>query len=285
MTSAERPGAGRRATHDSEAAAADYLGGGLRPRASRAFEHHLLGCERCWQEVDDGRVGRRLAESARQVAPPELREQLRAIIASEVSASEVSADASRAGRFTSGDPFRPSWRGPDQRSWGRLAALRAGHLTRITAGGGLALAGLALLVVVAAHPSRSDSPRQPAAISAAVADFRALRLPGTEVPRAAAPDLSQVRLRPMGAAAGVVAGRAVTGYAYRDSAGRDLLIYLSQEPFPTAPGAERLGGPDGPWIAGARGVTVLCARSPHAVLVLGLDRRLVLEVARTLNVT
>jgi len=41
----------------------------------------------------------------------------------------------------------------------------------------------------------------------------------------------------------------------------------------------------GPWIAGARGVTVLCARSPHAVLVLGLDRRLVLEVARTLNVT
>ncbi len=280
MTGTEGPGAGRRATHDSETAAADYLGGGLRPRAVRAFERHLLNCEPCWQEVDKGRAGRRLAETARQVAPPELREQLRAIIA-----SEVSADASGARRFTSGDRLRPSRRGPDQRSWGQLAALRAGRLPWMTAGGGLALAGLALLLVIAAHPGRSGSPRQPAAISAAVADFRALRLPGTEVPRAAAPDLSQVRLRPMGAAAGVVAGRVVTAYAYRDSAGRDLLIYLSQEPFPTAPGAERLGGPDGPWIAGARGVTVLCARSPHAVLVLGLDRRLVLEVARTLNVT
>ncbi len=280
MTSAEGPGAGRRATHDSETAAADYLGGGLRPRAVRAFERHLLSCEPCWQEVDEGRAGRRLAESARQIAPPELREQLRALIA-----SEVSADTSRAGRFTSGDPLRPSRRRPDQRSWGRLAALRAGHLTWITAGGGLALAGLALLAVIAAPSGPSGSPRQPAAISAAVADFRALRLPGTEVPRTAAPDLSQVRLHPMGAAAGVVEGRAVTAYAYRDSAGRDLLIYLSQEPFPTAPGAERLGGPDGPWIASARGVTVLCARSPHAVLVLGLDRRLVLDVARTLNVT
>ncbi len=280
MGSTDRSGAGRRATHNSDTAAADYLGGGLRPRAVRAFERHLLGCERCWQEVDAGRAGRRLAESARQVAPSELREQLRAIIA-----SEVSADAPLAGRFTSGDPLPPSRRGPDQRSWGQLAALRAGRLTWITAGGGLALAGLALLLVIAAHPGRSGPPRQPAAISAAVADFRALRLPGTEVPRAGAPDLSQVRLRPMGAAAGVVGGRAVTAYAYRDSAGRDLLIYLSQEPFPTAPGAERLSGPDGPWIAGAGGVTVLCARSPHAMLVLGLDRRLVLEVARTLNVT
>lgn len=280
MTSAEGPGAGRPVTHDSETAAADYLGGGLRPRAVRAFERHLLSCEPCWQEVDAGRVGRRLAESARQVAPPELRERLRAVIS-----SEVSADASRPGRFTTGDPLRPSRRGPDPRSWGQLAALRANHLTWITAGGGLALAGLALLVLVAAHPSRSGSPRQPTAISAAVADFRALRLPGTEVPRAAAPDLSQVRLRPMGAAAGVVAGQAVTGYAYHDSAGRDLLIYLSQEPFPTATGAELLDGPDGPWIAGTGGVTVLCARSPHAMLVLGLDRRLVLEVGRALNVT
>lgn len=283
MTSVERPGGSRRATHDSETAAADYLGGGLRTREMRAFQRHLLNCEPCWREVDEGRAGRRLAESARQVAPPELREQLRAIIA-----SEVSADASRAGRFTSGyphRPHRPSRRGPEQRGWRQLSALRAGHLPWMTAGGGLALAGLALLFVIAAHPGRSGSPRQPAAVSAAVADFRALRLPGTQVPRAAAPDLSQVRLHPMGAATGVVASRVVTAYAYRDGAGRDLLIYLSREPFPTALGAERLGGPDGPWIAGARGVTVLCARSPHAMLVLGLDRRLVLEVARTLNVT
>ncbi len=286
MTGPEAAGNG----HDSDAAAADYLGGGLHPRAVQAFERHLLGCEQCWQEVEAGRTGRRLAESARQVAPLELREQLRAVIASEVGASAViagdlGAGASRSRRPAAGGPIRPSRRGRGQRGWGWLAALRAGRLTWRPALGGLALGGLALLVVVALQPGRSGPPRQPAAIGAAVADFRALRLPGTEVPRGAAPDLSQVRLRPMGAAAGVVAGRAVTAYSYRDSTGRDLLVYLSREPFPTAAGAKRLAGPDGPWIAGIGGVTVLCARSPHALLVLGLDRRLVLDAARALDIT
>jgi len=286
MTGPEAAGNGRGRPHDCETAAADYLGGGLHPQAVRAFERHLLGCEQCWQEVEAGRTGRRLAESARQVAPLELREQLRAVIASEVGASELGAGASRSGRPAAGGPIRPSRRGRGQRGRGWLAALRAGRLTWRPALGGLALGGLALLlVVVALHPDRSGPPRQPAAIGAAVADFRALRLPGTEVPRGAAPDLSQVRLRPMGAAAGVAAGRAVTAYSYRDSAGRDLLVYLSREPFPTAAGAKRLAGPDGPWIAGIGGVTVLCARSPHALLVLGLDRRLVLDAARVLDIT
>ena len=81
--------AGRSVPHDSETAAASHLGGALRPRATRAFERHLLGCEQCWREVDAGRAGRRLAESARQVAPPELREQLRAVIASQTSGGTV----------------------------------------------------------------------------------------------------------------------------------------------------------------------------------------------------
>jgi len=286
MTGPEAAGNG----HDSDAAAADYLGGGLHPQAVQAFERHLLGCEQCWQEVEAGRTGRRLAESARQVAPLELREQLRAVIASEVGASAViasdlGAGASRTGGLRLAARSGRAGVGAASRGWGWLAALRAGRLTWRPALGGLALGGLALLVVVALQPGRSGPPVQPAAIGAAVADFRALRLPGTGVPRGAAPDLSQVRLRPMGAAAGVVAGRAVTAYSYRDSAGRDLLVYLSREPFPTAAGAERLAGPDGPWIAGVGGVTVLCARSPHALLVLGLNRRLVLDVARALDIT
>ncbi len=295
MTGPESAGNGRGRPHDSETAAAAYLGGGLHPQAVRAFERHLFGCEQCWQEVEAGRTGRRLAESARQVAPLELREQLRAVIASEVlasefGASEVGAGASRSGRPAAGRPIRPSRRGRGQRGRGWLAALHAGRLTwRPALGGlalgGLALGGLALLVVVTLQPGRSGPPAQPAAVGAAVADFRALRLPGTEVPRGAAPDLSQVRLRPMGAAAGVLVGRAVTAYSYRDSAGRDLLVYRSREPFPTAAGAKRLAGPDGPWIAGIGGVTVLCARSPHALLVLGLDRRLVLDAARALDIT
>jgi len=56
------------------------------------------------------------------------------------------------------------------------------------------------------------------------------------------------------------------------------VVYLSREPFPSALGAQRLTGPDGPWVATSDGVTVLCARSPHALLVLSLDRELVLAV-------
>ena len=280
MTSADRSGASRGTTHDSETAAANYLGGGLRPRAARTFEHHLLGCEQCWQEVDAGRAGRRLAESARQVAPPELREQLRAVIASEVSAAAFAA-APPSGLAATG-PGRPRW------SWTMLRTPRRPWRPAL---GGLALAAAALALLVlggVVHPGAGHSGgalRQPIAVRAAVADFRALRLPGTQVPRTAAPDLTQIRLRPMGAAAGVVGGRTVTAYSYRDPAGRDLVVYLSREPFPTAVGAERLTGPDGPWIATTEGVTVLCARSPHALLVLGLDRQLVLAVGRALDVT
>ena len=141
-----------------------------------------------------------------------------------------------------------------------------------------------LLVVVPSWGGRSGA-HQPPAVGAAVADFRALRLPGALVPEAGAPDLTPVHLRSIGAAGGVVGGRPVTAYAYRDAAGRNVLVYLSEKPFPTAVGAQRLTGPDGPWIATIDRVTVLCARSPHALLILGLDRELVLGVARELDVT
>ena len=237
--------------------------------------------EQCWQEVDAGRAGRRLAESARQVAPAELREQLRAVIASESSAT-VSAAASPPGLAATGHG-RPGW--------GSWAALRPPRRPWRPALGGLALAAATLAVLMlggVVHLGGGHSggaSRQPTAVRAAVADFRALRLPGTQVPRTAAPDLTKVQLHPMGAAAGVVGGRAVTAYSYRDPAGRDLVVYLSREPFPTAVGAQRLTGPDGPWIVTTEGVTVLCARSPHALLVLGMDRQLVLDVARALDVT
>ena len=49
--------------HDPEQLAAAYLAG-MRPRARRRFEAHLLACEPCWQEVSLARRGRELAASA-----------------------------------------------------------------------------------------------------------------------------------------------------------------------------------------------------------------------------
>ncbi len=246
----------RHDANDREESAARFVGGDLRPRAHRAFERHLLECEDCWREVELGRAGRALAESAREVAPADLRDRLRAVIQDE-SASALPLPLVRPSR-----PVRPrtTWQRP------------------------VALAAVAVTVLAGALVLRPESPG-PTAVAAAVADFRAQRLPGTTMPPAPAPDLSAVRLHASGAAAGVVGGRPVTAYAYRDDAGRDVLVYQSRDPFPRAASAVSLTSADGPWIDQVDGVTVLCARSPHALLVLGRDRTLVLAAARALDVT
>lgn len=67
--------------HDAERDAAAYLGGVMRARTRRRFEGHLVDCEDCWREVNDARIGRSIAESARELAPQNLREMVRAAVA------------------------------------------------------------------------------------------------------------------------------------------------------------------------------------------------------------
>ena len=66
--------------HDPERNAAEYVSGELSRRAARWFESHLLHCEDCWREVLFGRLGRRVAEEAREQAPASLRERIRAAV-------------------------------------------------------------------------------------------------------------------------------------------------------------------------------------------------------------
>ena len=66
--------------HDPEANAAAYLAGVTSTRARRRFEAHILECEKCWSEVNLGREGRGLAESARELAPQPLRERVRSAV-------------------------------------------------------------------------------------------------------------------------------------------------------------------------------------------------------------
>ncbi len=70
----------RRPEHDPERHAAAYVAGELRARLRRSFEDHLIECEDCWREVRLGREGRRRAESARELAPAGLREDVRAAV-------------------------------------------------------------------------------------------------------------------------------------------------------------------------------------------------------------
>jgi anti-sigma factor RsiW len=66
--------------HDPERNAAEYVTGELPRRARRWFESHLLHCEDCWREVLLGRLGRRVAEEAREQAPADLRDRVRATV-------------------------------------------------------------------------------------------------------------------------------------------------------------------------------------------------------------
>lgn len=256
--------------HDPEREVASFVGGEFDDARQAAFSDHLLSCDRCWEEMQAAQRGRQLAESARTVAPSPLRERVRALVD-----AERSENSQRVARWPNGADSASS----------RLPRPRAGRGRRglITAGTGVVLLAVAVTVglLVGKPTGRAQEPR---ALSAAVADYRSHELPGRQLPTTSAPDLSRFRLVPVGAGGGSYAGLAVDGYAYQDSAGRRLVLYLSQQPFPTAPGAHRLEGTDGPWTARRGDILLLCARAPHALLVVGQDPQLVRNVAAELGV-
>lgn len=237
--------------HDPETAAARFLGGDLTTLEREAFSHHLLGCNACWSEVDQARAGRGLVESMRTAAPGELRDRVRALVEAEPAAGVVSV------------PARP----------------RAVRRWLVPAGVPVAAAAAVALIL-----SLGSGTSEPPSLRQAVADYSASRLPGSDLPALRAPDLSALDLQPVGAGGGTYDGLEVDGYAYRDASGRRIVLYLSDDAFPEAPGARRLAGKDGPWVVQRGDVTVLCARLPHALLVVGQDDQLVRSTASALGV-
>lgn len=232
--------------HDPERAAALFLGGALSESDREEFTTHLLRCADCWSEVDQARRGRTLAESTRTAAPASVRDQVRGLVDAEPG---------------EGEP-RP-----------RRSAYRL-----------LVGAGVAAALVLTLLLSSGGGTAEPPPLRQAVADFSAHRLPGPQLPDAQQPDLTALDLQPVGAGGGSYAGLAVDGYAYRDPAGRRVVLYISEQPFPEAPDAQRLAGADGPWVIQRGDVFVLCARLPHNLLVVGQDATLVRSTASALGV-
>jgi hypothetical protein len=66
--------------HEPDRDAAAYVTGTMTLDERERFEAHLLTCETCWREVRLDREGRALAGSAREAAPAELRESVRAAV-------------------------------------------------------------------------------------------------------------------------------------------------------------------------------------------------------------
>jgi anti-sigma factor RsiW len=215
----------------------------MRPRARRRFDTHLLACERCWHEVRLARQGRQLAETARDLAPPELREHIRAAV---TAAAALPAPSARS----------PRW-----------------HAAAVTAVA--VLASYAAIVQPWPHRTPRDAAAPPAVITAAVGSYRANRLPGTAVPSRPAPDLTALNLDLVGAARGSLDGMPITMFAYSTRTGARLVIIRGSRPFPEAGQARELRGTEGAWTARSSGVTIICAQDTHAILLLGTDATLV----------
>ena len=237
--------------HDPEQLAAAYLTA-MRPGARRRFEEHLLECEPCWQEVCLARRGRQLAEAARDRAPAQLREDIRAAITTAAALPSATARSPR----------------------------------RIVAAAVITVAVLAAAVVMRPWQDGRPTPdaaAPPAVIAAAVASYRASRLPGTAVPAEPAPTLTPLNLDLVGAARGELGGVAVTMFAYRTPSGARLTIFRSSQPFPEASEARELGGTEGAWTVRSSGVTIICAQGTHTMLLLGSDATLVRQAGALLN--
>ena len=252
--------------HDPERDAARFLAGTMSSARRHDFSEHLLSCQPCWQEVQQARAGRAALEAARQVAPAELRDRIRALV--EAHQEPGSATAT---------PLRR------RRRWLPAA--------------GLAAAAALVAATLTLAPSRLSSPPAPSpvpqALQLAVDDYHAQRLPGTGMTDSSAPDLSALQLRPVGTGAGAYHGLAVEAYAYIGPAGRRVAVYLSAEPFPEPAGAVPVHAAGGPWTAHQGDITALCAMLPaslapadpavNALLVIGRDPALVAATARNLG--
>ena len=244
-------------SHDPGRDAASYVSGVMRRRRARRFEEHILTCDDCWTEVKESRLGRRLGEADRVLAPQELRERVRAAIAA--------AEPSRARRTAVGVLDRRPPRARRSSAWPVVVTVVP------------LIVGAVLLVTL----SGDDS--QPPPIAAAITDFQTQRIAADpHVPDGDAPDLSTLNLTLASSGTGTLDGLVVRSYWYADGAGRRVLIYTSEAAFPIAHGAwwDR---PGGPWRARVGGVEIICSTRPRPMLALSDDDGLLDQIARILG--
>lgn len=209
--------------HDPERNAAAYLGGLLKGARRRMFERHMLGCEDCWGEVDLGRKGRSVAESARELAPQALRERVRMAV----------------------ETVRPPRR---RRLW--------------VFGTGAFLIAVAVVAVLNPLPER-----EPPEIEAILTAFRDQQTGSSEKPRLPA-RLGNLELVRSGRTP--VDGMDAIAHTYVDPSGDEVIVFVADEHWPVAAGAERDNAGE-TWTAEKDGLVLICIDEPAPSLVVGDD--------------
>jgi hypothetical protein len=188
--------------HEPERNAAAYVTGTMTPEERERFEEHLLTCETCWREVSLDRQGRTLAESAREAAPAELREGVRAAVlaaASDRTASPTIVSHRRLDRFR-----------------------------------GLVAVAAVFALLVAGAFARSASP--PSTVDAAMTAYTQSQIEAHHEPMPA-PDLDTLGMARTGATHMELGATDVEAFAYRTDTGARMTVFLADQPFPMPPGA------------------------------------------------
>lgn len=188
--------------HEPERDAAAYVTGTMTPDERERFEAHLLTCETCWREVRLDREGRMLAESARETAPAELRESVRAAVLAAAPDRAVSPPTTL------------------RRRHDRLRGLAA-------------VAALLALVVAGTVAHRVSSP---STIDAAMTAYTQSQIEAHHEPMPA-PDLGTLGMDRTGATHMQLGAMDVEAFAYRTDAGARMTLFVADEPFPMPPGA------------------------------------------------
>jgi anti-sigma factor RsiW len=249
--------------HDPERLAAEFLSGELGRARRRLVERHLLDCDACWAEVAQARRGRQTAEALRDVAPPGVRDRIRAVV-------DLDSPTPPPGR-PARTAVRPLWRvlAGSEVAWRRRAALVAGLLA-VCAG---AVATAVLLTSSKANPAG----RQPALVAALVQAYRDNQ-PGGEPaadqrpPTERADGYVWIQARRT-----TLAGQPMIVHQYLRADGARILLARAQTDFPH-PGGVRLL-PDGGWLADIDGVRLYCTSRAGPTLVLGEDPTAVAALA------
>jgi hypothetical protein len=251
--------------HDPAGLAASYLGGELGRRRRGRFERHLLDCAGCRAEVAAGRVGRMAAESLRELAPPGLRDRVRATVelspvvgtarrpralavvgAAAAVAVLLAAGAAALGLDGDAPPRAPVASAPPAPGSGD-----PGAPSRSGAGG--------------PTPPATAAPASLLAIAAAYRGERA----GWSASAAQPPVVAVRGMRWTGSRQGMAADLPVVLHRYAAGPGREVLVVGSARGFPHPADARPLPGAD--WIAPVDGLTVVCVPVLGRVLVVGAD--------------
>ncbi len=139
---------------------------------------------------------------------------------------------------------------------------------------------VAVLLIAAVSVVLITAERHPREIDMALADFRGESALGHEVSARLPAKVGELEL--VEARAGTLGNLDVTAHTYEDQSGHVLVVYLSDDTWPVADGAEH-SADAATWTAAVEGAVLYCADHPRPSMVVGEDRSQVLSLADALG--